>query len=200
MAFPCEKVALVPLGLEKIFLEAGPGKRDADYILCAGTITRRKNSAALARLARAAQVPILFVGKPYAETDPYWQEFSGLVDGHWVRHQNHLTSPAAMITLLKSARGAVVMSEYENWCLTPNEAPLCGLPLLLPDQNWSRERFGDQAHYFDHIGFSPQNVEILKQFYAATPNLPAPKVKLPTWTDAAAQLKTIYERVLSTSR
>ena len=41
---PRERVDLVPLGLEKIFLEAGPGQRDGDYLLCAGTITQRKNS------------------------------------------------------------------------------------------------------------------------------------------------------------
>ena len=194
---PRERVELVPLGLEKTFLEAGPGKRDGDYLLCAGTITQRKNSVALARLARAAQVPILFVGKPYAETESYWQEFRGLVDGCWVRHQTHVADPAAMVALLKSARGAVVLSDYENWCLTAHEAAACGVPVLLPDQNWSRERFGNQAHYFERIGFSPRNVEILKQFYAAAPGLPAPAIELFSWADAARRLKIVYERVLS---
>jgi glycosyltransferase involved in cell wall biosynthesis len=197
---PRAKVNLVPLGLEKIFLEARPGRRDVRDLICVGTITRRKNSVALARLAHAAQVSILFVGKPYAETEPYWQEFRGLVDGRWVRHQSHVADPATMVSLLQSARGAVVMSEFENWCLTAHEAAACGLPLLLSDQNWSRERFGDQAHYFDRIGFYPRNVEILKQFYEAAPNLPAPKIKLHSWGDAARELKKIYERVLSTSR
>ena len=193
---PREKVELVPLGLEKIFLDAGQGNRGGEYLLCAGTITQRKNSVALARLARAAQVPILFVGKPYAETESYWQEFRALVDNRWVRHQTHVTDPAAMIALLKSARGAVVMSEYENWCLTAHEAAACGVPVLLPDQNWSRERFGDQANYFDRIGFSQRNVEILKQFYAAAPGLPAPAIQLFSWADAADRLKTVYERAL----
>jgi glycosyltransferase involved in cell wall biosynthesis len=196
---PREKVDLVPLGLEKIFLEAGPGKREGDYLLCVGTITRRKNSVALARLARAAQAPILFVGKPYAETEPYWQEFRGLVDGRWVRHQPHVADPAAMVALLQSARGAVVMSEFENWCLTAHEAAACGVPVLLPDQNWSRERFGNQAHYFERVGFSPRNVEILKQFYTAAPGLPAPVIQLFSWDDAARRLKIIYERVLKTA-
>ncbi|HXI68954.1 MAG TPA: glycosyltransferase [Verrucomicrobiae bacterium] len=193
---PRERVDLVPLGLEKIYLDAGSGKRDGDYLLCAGTITRRKNSVALARLARAAQVPVLFVGKPYAETESYWQEFRALVDGRWVRHQAHVADPAAMVALLQSARGAVVMSDYENWCLTAHEAAACGVPVLLPDQNWSRERFGNKAHYFDRIGFSPRNVEILKQFYTAAPGLPAPAVQLFSWADAAVRLKTVYERVL----
>jgi glycosyltransferase involved in cell wall biosynthesis len=197
---PREKIEVVPLGLAPVFLEAGPGQRNGDCLISVGTITRVKNTVALARLARAAQVPILFVGKPYSETDPYWQEFSGLVDGRWVRHQPHLTDPAAMVALLKSARGAVVMSDFENWCLAAHEAAACGLPVLLPDQNWSRERFGNQAHYFDRIGFTPRNVEILKQFYAAAPGLPAPAIRLFSWADAAVALKKLYERVRSRDR
>ena len=196
---PRDRVEVVPLGLENHFLRAGPGKRDGDYLLCAGTITRRKNSVALARLARAAQTPILFVGKPYAETEPYWREFSGLVDGRWVRHQPHTANPSEMVALLKSARGAVVMSDYENWCLTAHEAAACGLPVLLPDQNWSRERFGGQAHYFTSIGCTPSNTAILKQFYTAAPTLPAPAIQLFSWTDAATRLKAVYNRVLRTS-
>ena len=196
---PRQQVALVPLGLESIFLKSSPARRDADYLLCAGTITRRKNSVALARLARAAETPILFVGKPYAEGDPYWQEFSGLVDGCWVRHQPHVTNPAEMVALLKAARGAVVMSEYENWCLTAHEAAACGLPVLLPDQNWSRERFGREAHYFDSIGYSARNAEVLKRFYIAAGKLPAPSIKLYSWAEAGHQLKEVYERVLRTS-
>jgi glycosyltransferase involved in cell wall biosynthesis len=191
-----EKVAVVPLGLDQRFLEAGPARRDGNYLICAGTITRQKNSTVLARLARAAQVPILFVGRPYSEADPCWAEFRGLLDGRWVRHQPHLTDPAAMVALLKSARGAVMMSDFENWCLTAHEAAACGLPLLLPDLNWSRERFGNQAHYFERIGYSARNVEILKSFYAATPGLPAPAIQLFSWAEAATALKQVYERVL----
>ena len=92
------------------------------------------------------------------------------------------------------------MSEFENWCLSAHEAAACGLPVLLPDQNWSRERFGNQAHYFERVGYSLQNVEILKNFYAATPTLPAPAIRIFTWADAARQLKNTYERVLNTRR
>jgi glycosyltransferase involved in cell wall biosynthesis len=197
---PSGKISTVPLGLPDVYLNAGAGDRSAELLVCVGTITAQKNSVPLARLARAAQVPVLFVGKPYAESEPYWQEFRGLVDGRWVRHQPHLADPVAMVALLHRARGAVVMSDFENWSLTAHEAAACGLPLLLPDLNWSRERFGNQAHYFDRIGFHPRNVEILKQFYHAAPGLPAPAVKLFSWTEVAGQLKTVYERVLNAKK
>jgi glycosyltransferase involved in cell wall biosynthesis len=193
---PRERIALIPLGLPDIFLNAGAGDRKAEPLVCIGTITAQKNCVPLARLAHQARVPVLFVGKPYFESDPYWAEFRKLVDGVWVRHQPHVSDPAAMLALLHHARGAVVMSQFENWCLVAHEAAACGLPVLLPDQKWSRERFGDQAHYFDSIGYSPRNIEILKQFYADAPNLPAPKIKLFSWAEVAQQLKNVYEQVL----
>lgn len=195
------KIELLPLGLHRAFFEAATLRTPKkDYLICAGTITTRKNSVALAHLALAAKVPILFVGKPYSDSDPYWQEFQALIDNRWVLHQPHVSAPTAMVSLLRSASGAVVMSDYENWCLSAHEAAACGLPLLLQDQNWSRERFGDQASYFEKIGFSVGNAEILKKFYAAASTLPAPLINLYSWADTARLLKVVYERVLSLSR
>jgi glycosyltransferase involved in cell wall biosynthesis len=105
-----------------------------------------------------------------------------------------------MVSLLQTARGAVVFSDHENWCLTAHEAAACGLPVLLPDQNWSRERFGDQAHYFECVSFSPRNVEILKRFYADAPGLPTPAIQLFGWAEVAHQLKAVYDRVLNAQR
>ncbi len=63
-----------------------------------------------------------------------------------------------------SARGFVLFSRYENWSLVAHEAAVCGLPLLLPDLNWSRECFGEQATYFNLAG-GGVNAQILKNFY-----------------------------------
>jgi glycosyltransferase involved in cell wall biosynthesis len=105
-----------------------------------------------------------------------------------------------MIKLLQAARGFVFMSGFENWCLSASEAAACGLPLLLQDQKWSRERFGNQVRYFDSIGVTARNVEILKRFYAEAPNLKPPAIKLYSWDDTARGWKELYERLLSTSR
>ena len=160
-----------------------------------GTITERKSSVALARLVRQAQVPVLFVGKPYSEKDPYWVEFLKLVDGKSVRYQSHVADLPAMVALLQQARGAVVMSQHENWCLVAHEAVACGLPVLLPAQKWSHERFGSQAHYF--TGDLNRDAAVLREFYERCPALPAPRIQLYSWTEVARRLKTVYERVLS---
>ena len=104
-----------------------------------------------------------------------------------------------MIALLSAARGFVFMSAFENWCLSAHEAAACGLPLLVQDQNWSRERFGPEARYFPSIGVTAKNVEILRQFYADAPQMPAPRLKLFSWDDTAAELKKIYARILKRS-
>lgn len=197
---PLPNISVVPLGLSQTYLNAGAGARNETHLITTGTITGRKNSVALAEMARAAQIPILFVGKSYHPTDPYWRRFEKLIDGRWVKHHAHVGSEAEMIHLLHAARGFVLMSEYENWCLSAHEAAACGLPLLVQDQPWSRERFGDQAHYFQRIGVSRQNIEMLRRFYAEAPGLAAPAVKLPGWDEVGRQLRTVYELVLSTSR
>lgn len=193
-----ERVALVPLGLSDAFLRAAPSPRTGDHLICAGTITERKNSLELAELAHRAQTPILFVGKPYSEADAYWRAFAGKIDGHWVRHHPHVAGEEEMIALLQQARGAVVMSWYENWCLAAHEAAACGLPVLLPDQKWSRERFGAAAHYF--AGDVPRDTEILRTFHDAGPRLPPPGVRLYAWDEVAAQLRAVYGDLLAANR
>lgn len=194
---PAEKISVVPLGLSDNYLNAGVGSRNEPHLITTGTITQRKNSVELAQMAHAAQVPIQFVGKPYHPDDPYWRRFQSLVDGRWVKHHPHVGSEAKMIALLRAARGFVIMSRFENWCLSAHEAAACGLPLLVQDQNWSRERFGDQVRYFADIGNTLANATNLKQFYDAAPRLSAPDIKLHSWREVAAQLKTVYEKVLA---
>lgn len=194
-AVPEEKTSVVPLGLSKAYLAAGPGPRTETHLITTGTITERKNSVALAEMAHAAQVPILFVGKPYHSQEPYWVRFKNLIDNKWVKHHPHVESEAEMIALLREARGFVIMSNFENWCLSAHEAAACGLPLLVPDQNWSRERFGSAASYFADIGSTPGNIAALKKFHAAAPTMPAPAVKLYSWDEVARELATVYQKV-----
>ncbi|MEO6034879.1 MAG: glycosyltransferase family 4 protein [Verrucomicrobiota bacterium] len=196
---PEEAIAVIPLGLSEIYLQAGAGLRSENHLICTGTITRRKNPLLLAEMARRAEVPILFVGKPYHSSDPYWREFERLIDQIWVKYHPHVAGEGEMAGLLKAARGYVLLSDYENWCLSAHEAVACGLPVLVPNQKWSRERFGDHAHYFSNSN-QEENIERLRAFHQNAPALFPPKIRLHSWEDVAGQLKSLYESVLSTSR
>ena len=190
------KISVVPLGLSENYLRAGRGARNETHLICTGTITQRKNSVELAELARGADVPVLFVGKPYSPDDPYWLRFKNLIDDRRVKYHPFVNGEAEMISLLKSSRGFVLMSQHENWCLSAHEAAACGLPLLVQNQKWSRERFGNQSRYFETIGFSRRNAEILRKFWEEAPALAAPEIKLHGWGEVAVELEKVYGRVL----
>ena len=191
---PAAQIAVVPLGLSTAYLRAGAGSRSRPHLICTGTITPRKRTVELAELARQAQVPVLFVGKPYAEQDPYWRRFRALIDEQYVHHHPHVESEQEMRGLLQEARGFVLMSRYENWCLSAHEAIACGLPILVPDQNWSRERFGETARYWPWRDAAA--AAVLRDFYDDCPNLAAPPVRLYSWEDVARELQPVYQRVL----
>jgi glycosyltransferase involved in cell wall biosynthesis len=195
---PPARISVVPLGVSQEFLTAGAAPSRGDFLICVGTITERKNTVALARMAYEAKVPILFVGKPYGLSGPYWEKFAALIDNRWVRYHPHVENSIELIKLYHGARGSVVMSRYENWCLAAHEATACGLPLLLAPLKWARERFGTEAHYFS--GHAKEDIRILRQFYEQARTLPAPNVKLPSWHDVGTRLNQIYADVVASSR
>jgi glycosyltransferase involved in cell wall biosynthesis len=192
---PREKIGIVPLGLSPKFLQAGPGKRNNNYLITTGTITERKRSLELARMAHRAKVPVCFVGKPYDTNSQYWKEFEKLVDGVMVTHIPHTESVEEMIELLQNARGYVLFSDYENWCLSAHEAIACGLPILVPDQAWSRELFGNQANYFDGWNVEVNHTK-LHQFYSNCDTIQAPDIQLYSWNEVASRLTSIYENMI----
>jgi len=191
---PPSQISIVPLGLDNIYLATKQDRRPGTYLITIGTICDVKRSVELAELARAAEVPILFIGDPYSTTDPYWKRFKTLVDDRFVLYQNHRVDRAAMLNLLSSARGFVLFSHYENWSLAAHEAAACGLPLLLPDQTWSRECFFDQASYFKPDNLM-SNAESLRNFYASSPDLPPPRIEHYSWDDVATRLIGVYNTV-----
>jgi hypothetical protein len=195
---PHEQISLVELGQAPEFLQAKPVARGDGPLVCVGTITPQKNSVPLARLTREAKVPVLFVGRPFAEDD-YWREFASLVDGVNVLHQPFLSDRQALVRLLDSCRGAMIVSEFETWSCASHEAAARGLPLLLRPQRWAKERFGKEARYFDTWGTSDA-AKTLRTFYEESPRLPSPGIRLYSWPEIGEQTKAIYERVLSNWR
>ena len=192
------RIRMVPLGLSEPFLNATPGPRDEDHLITTGTITERKRSEEIAEMAQAAKVPILFVGKPYAETSEYWKRFKSLIDGRYVKHIRHTENTAELVDLMRRSRGYILNSYYENWCLSAHEAIACGLPILVPDQRWSRERFGNEAVYLK--GTPAEVTDQIKDFHAKASSLPVPGIKLHSWNEVAVELKDLYQSVLSGTR
>jgi len=192
---PAERIAVVPLGLSDAYRGLPPAaeRKAGRGLICTGTITARKRTNDLARLAKQAETPILFVGKGYRPDDPYFLEFRSLVDDRFVLHQPHVETEAEMISLYRAARGFVIYSDIENWCLSAHEAAACGLPVLLRPLPWARECFGGEARYLtdDPAG----DAEVLRKFSQDAPMLPAPCVRQRSWAEVGGQLARLYRQL-----
>lgn len=193
---PESRIRVIPLGCEGEFMAATPATRLGDHLICVATIAERKRILELAQFAMKAEVPILFVGKPYNESDSYWVRFKRMTEtSPFIRHKPHVGNRAELIVLLQQARGFALFSKYENWCMVADEASACGLPLLLPDQKWVRERYGSAVHYLSESD-PGKNPERLRRFYQNAPNLPVPPRPLP-WEEVARRLLEIYRSILN---
>ena len=196
---PPERVHVVPNGVEDIFLNSRPVPR-GKWLVCTATIAERKRVLELAKAALIAQTPVWVLGKPYSDTDAYAQKFTALAKEHpeILRYEGAVEDREQLARIYREARGFVLLSIKETRSLSSEEAAACGCPLLLSDLPWARSTFDKAASYCPIVP-AQQTAKFLKQFYDAAPTLPAPP-KPASWDEIARQLKTIYERVLSTSR
>ena len=195
---PEEQIRVIPLALGAAYFEALPVTEKRNWLITTGTITPQKRSLELAQMAHESEVPICFVGKPYDSNSQYWNDFKALVDGKLVHHISHTENIAEMRQLLVSARGFVLYSEYENWSLSAHEAAACGIPLLLPQQPWSIERFGNQVAYFNPAD-RRSHASDLKRFYQNSTQMNAPEIEHLTWNQVSTRLIDVYRDVLAKS-
>ena len=193
---PEDRIRLLPIGCESDFLNARPSPRTGGFLVCVGTLCAQKRTVELAEMAIAANVPMLFIGKPYSDDDPAWLRFQRLAaSSDLIRHKGYLRDRQELVASLQQARGSVLFSTFENWSIAADEATACGLPLLLTDLPWARERFGASARYFD--ARRPQeNARILRRFFEDAPELP-PAPRPVSWNRVAELLCGIYQDVLT---
>jgi glycosyltransferase involved in cell wall biosynthesis len=182
---------VIPNGVDDRCFEAARGPHDGDFLVSVGTIHPRKNTLLLARAARRAGVPVVFIGKSYAEDD-HMRAFRSLVDGRTVRYAGAVSDEEKFGWLSRS-RGFVLWSRGESGCLSALEALAAGCPALLPDLRWAR------WNYDGHAAFAPLRGEeemaaSLRRFYDAPPRLPAYPAL--TWDQAAGRYAALFQKVL----
>ena len=132
---------VIPHGLEEDALrELAQPQEEGDYLISIASIHPRKNTLLLAEAAVLAKTPIVFLGKPYAEDDPYFLRFQKLIDHRYVRYPGFV-SPEEKYRWLRGARGFALLSQFESGCIAVFEAAGAGLPLLLSDLPWARKSY-----------------------------------------------------------
>src|ERR1019366_3397161 len=123
---PPGKIHVVPNGVEDVFLTSQPAQR-GPWLVCTATITERKRVLELAEAAVRARTPLWIIGRAYADTDPYAQEFFALAkqQPQMLRYEGAVADRARLARIYREARGFVLLSAMETRSLSAEEAAAC---------------------------------------------------------------------------
>ena len=197
---PRERTSVIPHGCgvdQMSRLEGGPRKAHS-HLISVGSIVPRKNSLVLARAARRANVPVVFLGKPFSEENAYYREFRKLVDDKSVIYPGFV-SEETKDRLFTDASGFVLLSEAESGCIAVYEAAAAGLPLLLSNLPWAFA-YGNHAA-IQHVDLDNEALiaERLNSFFAASKRQVGMTFPVKTWEEIAREYVEVYSRVLNHS-
>ena len=196
-----EQVTVIPNGVAPEFLaRSKPEPERGLHLICTATITDRKRILELTQAAVLAKTPLWIIGRAYADTNPYFQEFLALArqNPQMIRYCGPIDDTHRLAEAYRQARGFVLLSSKESLSLSALEATACGCPLLLSDLPWARTVFKNDASYCPVTGPS-QTAKILRAFYDTAPRLNS-TLKPLLWSEVALQLKEVYADLLRTSR
>lgn len=195
---PDAKCHVIPHGVDDSALkELSMPATEGDYLISVATIIPRKNTVLLARAARLARCPVVFLGSPFNQDDPYFKEFLSLVDNQWVRYPGFVSAQEKH-RLLREARGFALLSQFESGCIAVHEAAAAGLPLFLPTLPWAQEVYGHvPAARFAALG-SPESVAPkLAEFYAQAHRAKAQTFPVLSWREVARKYVDVYDQILA---
>lgn len=188
---------VIPHGLEEEVLEelARP-QEEENYLVSVATIAPRKNSVLLAEAARRAEVPVVFLGKPYSEGAPYYRRFLDLVDDRFVRYPGFV-SAEEKYSYLRGARGFALLSQFESGCIAVFEAAGSGLPLFLSDLPWARKSYPSARAISFGSTMNPRAVApLLKAFFEQSHRAPGTTFPILSWQDVARIYLALYQELL----
>ena len=192
------RLHIIPHGADEEALDqlARP-QTEEDYLICTATIHPRKNQTLLAEAARLAGVPVVFLGKPYAEDDPYFLKFKSLVDGKLIRYPGFV-STEEKFRYLRGARGFALLSEFESGSIAVYEASAAGLPLFLSDLPWANKVYHKcPGISFTYLSDVNQASRRLATFYKTAHRQKNTTFPLLTWNQVAAKYVEIYQSLLA---
>ena len=193
---PCEKVHVIPNGVEEVFFEkADKLTESGKWLVCTATITERKRVLELSEAAILAKTPVWVIGTPYSKQDPYYLRFLEIVKESegMVRYEGGISDRQQMAEIYRSARGFVLLSTMESLSLSALEAAASGCPLLLSDLPWARGTFAEHACFCADSSLAVMT-RSLRAFY----DLPHHPISLPParWRDVATSLRDLYQEIL----
>jgi len=196
---PPENVYVVPNGVEEVFLRSSALPR-GPWLVCTATVTERKRVLELAQAAVQARTPLWIIGKPYAVSDPYAEQFARFLGANkeLLRFEGAISDREQLARVYREAHGFVLLSTMETRSLAAEEAAACECPLLLSDLPWAKSVFGSHAAYCP-ITSPSRSASYLRAFYDAAPGMKPAPGPLP-WPEVGRQFAAVYSRLSRTSR
>ncbi|OVE74984.1 hypothetical protein BVX97_05980 [bacterium E08(2017)] len=171
---------------------------EKEHLVSIATITERKQTLLLAKAARLAQVPIVFLGKPYSEDDLYFKEFKECIDNQYVKYPGFV-SEKEKADMLRTARGFALMSKYESGCIAVYEAAAAGLPMLLPNKPWVMKDYAAINNVSVTGTNSVQEIaSSLKKFYSNAHRSETMTFPVQSWRNVAEKYADIYKEIMET--
>jgi glycosyltransferase involved in cell wall biosynthesis len=192
---PSDRVHVVPNGVSDFFLEQ-PVEIRGQWLVTTASILPIKRLIETAHAAVIAQTPYWVIGRPFSESDGYYQKFSALCQQHpkILRHDDVMCTQPELAQIYRQTRGFVLLSRWETQSLSALEAAASECPLLLSDLPWAHSTFGEQASYCP-LTSKERTAQYLRRFYDQAPSLPSPP-KPHRWSEVGKLLKAVYENVL----
>ncbi len=192
------KIRVIANGVEDVFFPpADHARAKGTELVCTATIHPRKRVVELTEAAILANLPVWIIGKPYAESDPYYRRFLEVQQSRpeLIRYQGAISDRAELASIYQRARGFVLLSTQETHSLSAFEAAAATCPLLLSDLPWARSVFGSGAAYASATATGEDLARLLREFHEKAPSLQV-GIQPPRWVDIGHQFKSFFAELL----
>jgi hypothetical protein len=164
------------------------------YLISCANIDWRKQSHLLAKYAKKAKTPVVFIGNSN-KSNPYYKQFIGEVENKYVFYLGYVDKDVKDY-LESHASGYALLSLGESGCIAVFEAAAYNLPLFLSNMPWAWGYENPKNISFCDFNNEKIAVKQLSDFYDKASQLSEPSFQTKTWNQIAQQYKTLYESVL----
>lgn len=164
------------------------------YLISCANISIRKQTIKLAKYAKKAKIPVVFIGS-HLQNDEYFNLFEKLIDNVYVFYLGYV-SKEWKDCIESHASGFVLLSLGESGCISVYEAASYKLPLLLSNLPWAWGYEDPVDISFCDQDDENKSVIQLKKFYMKASKMDHTPFLIHTWNEVAKMYVKEYENLL----
>lgn len=164
------------------------------YLVSVANISKRKQTVKLAKYAKKAEVPVVFLGENN-DNDPYYKSFLKEVDNQFVFYPGYV-SKEWKDCILQNSSGYVLLSLGESGCIAVYEAAAYKLPLLLSNLPWAWGYDSPSDIYYCDQQDEYKAVCQLKGFFNKAHSLEHFPFRIFTWEEIATRYVDLYKSLM----